>query len=386
MKNPSKAKGTGAKVTGNGEDANADDAVSLLKEDHRKVEQLFQQYEQTTDNARKMEIVKQAAAALIVHTILEEEIFYPSCGEKGVGHEALDEAQVEHDAVKMLIDDLLGGTPGSEFYDAKVKVLSEYVKHHVAEEEKDDDGIFAQAKDNDVDLKGVGQKIQERKQQLMGDPRVTAKPPRPRALHFQPQEQEYRTMPRYSNDHDRDEQGRFMRDDDERGYGRGYGRGERGSRGEEYGYDERAGRERDDRGRFMSEGGYERESGRNRYNYEEDEGYRGQGRGRGWYGDSEGHSRAAESRWEGRSGGEGRGRYEDDQERGRSGRGHGGWYGDPEGHSRAAESRWEGRSSSRYEDEDNGRQRSSGRGHGGWSGDPEGHAEASRRGWRNRDR
>src|SRR6185295_19636682 len=98
---------------------------------------------------------------------LEEEIFYPACREKKIEDELLDEAQVEHDGAKIIIAELIAGSPGDEYYDAKVTVLSEYIKHHVGEEEKPSDGIFAKARKAGVDMKALGSRLQARKAELL---------------------------------------------------------------------------------------------------------------------------------------------------------------------------------------------------------------------------
>src|SRR5258708_35635776 len=87
------------------------DAATLLKDDHRKVEQLFQEYEKANVSSQKSALAKQVCQELIVHTKLEEEIFYPACREGGVEDDALDEAQVEHDSAKILIADLMSESP-----------------------------------------------------------------------------------------------------------------------------------------------------------------------------------------------------------------------------------------------------------------------------------
>src|SRR5262249_7719303 len=97
-------------------------ADALLKADHRKVEQLFQQYEKAEDTQQKSVLVTQICRELIVHTKLEEDIFYPACREKDVEDDILDEAQVEHDGAKVMISELMNGSPDDEFYDAKVTV------------------------------------------------------------------------------------------------------------------------------------------------------------------------------------------------------------------------------------------------------------------------
>jgi len=140
-------------------------AVSLLKKDHRDVEGWFDEYEQLEDDEEKLELFNKIALALKVHTAIEEEIFYPE--ERGdVEEDMLDEAYVEHDGAKKMIAEIEAMQPGEEFYDAKVKVLGEYIKHHVKEEEQPG-GIFAQAKKGDQDLEAMGTEIKARKEQLM---------------------------------------------------------------------------------------------------------------------------------------------------------------------------------------------------------------------------
>jgi hypothetical protein len=140
------------------------DAIALLKADHRKVEDLFEKYE--TARSKKADIAKQICMELIVHTIVEEEIFYPACREAGVESDMMDEANVEHDGAKVLIGELENGSPEDDFYDAKVKVLSEEIKHHVKEEEKRG-GIFTEARKADLDLDALGEQITIRKKELL---------------------------------------------------------------------------------------------------------------------------------------------------------------------------------------------------------------------------
>jgi hypothetical protein len=140
-------------------------AVKLLKQDHREVEGMFDEYEQLEANAEKLALFNQIATALKVHTQIEEEIFYPS--ERGeVEDDLLDEAQVEHNGAKQLIAEIEAMQPGEDLYDAKVKVLGEYIKHHVKEEEQPG-GIFAQAKRGEEDLDAMGEQIKARKKELM---------------------------------------------------------------------------------------------------------------------------------------------------------------------------------------------------------------------------
>ena len=125
------------------------DAIQLLKNDHRTVERLFAQFEKEEAAEEKEQIAQQVCAALIVHAIIEEEIFYQACREANVAHEMLDEAQVEHDGAKVLIADVMTGSSDDKFYEAKVNVLAEYIKHHVAEEEQPENGILAKAESSD---------------------------------------------------------------------------------------------------------------------------------------------------------------------------------------------------------------------------------------------
>ena len=140
-------------------------AISLLKKDHREVEGWFDEYEQLEKDAEKLELFNKIALALKVHTQIEEEIFYPeNRGE--VEDDLMDEAYVEHDGAKKLIAEIEAMKPADEYYDAKVKVLGEYIKHHVKEEEQPG-GLFAQAKKGDEDLDAMGERLKARKEELM---------------------------------------------------------------------------------------------------------------------------------------------------------------------------------------------------------------------------
>jgi hemerythrin superfamily protein len=143
------------------------DAVSLLKADHRKVEELFESFEKARDSDRKEKLVKQICTELTIHAMIEEEIFYPACTGQMKDEDLIDEAYVEHDGAKVLISELSKSDPENEFYDAKVKVLSEMIKHHVKEEEKRSEGIFAEAKEAGLDMEGLGERLMQRKQELM---------------------------------------------------------------------------------------------------------------------------------------------------------------------------------------------------------------------------
>jgi hypothetical protein len=162
------------------------DAIALLKADHRKVEQLFERYEGTSGSAAKRKLAHQICVELKVHTAIEEEIFYPAFEGKIEG-DTLDEAYVEHDGAKILINDIEAGSPGDDFYDAKVKVLSEEIQHHVHEEEMRGEGMFAQCRKTDVDLVALRDAMLARKQELMAQEKSAGLPPaEPRAVNLQP--------------------------------------------------------------------------------------------------------------------------------------------------------------------------------------------------------
>lgn len=144
---------------------NPTDAIALLKADHRLVEGLFEKFENAGAGA-KQKLAEQICNELKIHTIIEEEVFYPALKGK-IEEETWTEAYVEHDGAKVLINDIMAGSPEDEFYEAKVKVLSEEIKHHVQEEERRQEGMFAQAREADVDLKGLKDAMLVRKQELM---------------------------------------------------------------------------------------------------------------------------------------------------------------------------------------------------------------------------
>ena len=143
------------------------DAIALLKADHRKVAALFEDFQAAKGAAAKQALAEKICLELTVHTKIEEDIFYPAC-EGAVEEDLLQEAYVEHDGAKVLIAEIEAGGPGDEFYDAKVKVLSEMIKHHVKEEEQPG-GIFAQAKKGDEDLDAMGERMKARKDELMAE-------------------------------------------------------------------------------------------------------------------------------------------------------------------------------------------------------------------------
>jgi len=420
------------KTSGRNADKPDGQSIAMLKNDHRQVEKLFSEFE-SADDDRKDAIIQEVCNALTLHTMLEEEVFYPACRDAARDEDPLDEAQVEHDSAKVLIADLSRARRDDPYRDAKVKVLSEQILHHVKEEEGDD-GIFARARKAGVDTPELAAKLKELRSELEAEDRLPPQTPVSIGMsnRAQARNTQERTMASYQARGD-DQYGRGGRDDRGRFAGQGGRYSEdddrRGGRG---GQD----RPRDEDGRFMSDdrGG---RSGRSRD--DDDRDYRSRGastRGHddrdddrggrngggnggrshgGWFGDSEGHSQASRRGWE-NSDHEGSGWYGDPRghsqasRRGWENSDHegSGWYGDPRGHSQASHRGWDDRSGSsrggRYEDDDRGGRSSSrrmsyddddrgshsrgghddDRGHGGWFGDSRGHSEASRRGWDNR--
>lgn len=157
-------------------DKGRQDAIRLLTEDHRTVEQLFEKFEKARDSSKKQELAKRICTELKIHAMLEEEIFYPAFRGK-IDDDDLDEALVEHDGAKVLINEIETGDADDQFYDAKVKVLQEQIEHHVKEEEKQQGNIFSQARKTDVDLEALGGQIAARKAELMRKAESEGLPP-----------------------------------------------------------------------------------------------------------------------------------------------------------------------------------------------------------------
>lgn len=146
-------------------ESKAQDAIALLKADHRAVEELFEKFEKANGDGRKQALAEEICLELSVHAQIEEEIFYPACEGK-VEEDLLKESYVEHDGAKVLIAEIIKGGPSDEFYDAKVKVLQEEIEHHVEEEEKRMEGLFAQARKAELDMDSLGEELAARKLEL----------------------------------------------------------------------------------------------------------------------------------------------------------------------------------------------------------------------------
>lgn len=152
------------------------DAITLLKADHRQVEDWFGQFEKARDAEKKQTLATQICNALKVHTMIEEEIFYPAfleaTGDKDIHHEA----EVEHDGAKKLIAEIEGSSPDDDYFDARVSVLSEMIKHHVKEEEGPG-GMFSKSRDSEMDLDMLGQQLAARKAELENESGGMDEPP-----------------------------------------------------------------------------------------------------------------------------------------------------------------------------------------------------------------
>lgn len=146
------------------------EAIAFLMRQHREVEAYFDRYQHTEADDEKLELVDKICLALAVHAKIEEELFYPPAEEKIEEPDLVDEAWVEHATAKDLIAQLEGMKVGDPYYDAKVKVLGEYIAHHVKEEETE---LFPQTARTDIDLKTMGKQLEARSEELMrtlGDP------------------------------------------------------------------------------------------------------------------------------------------------------------------------------------------------------------------------
>lgn len=142
----------------------AKDAIALLKADHETVSQMFAEYEKTRSVPNKKALVAEICTALSVHAQIEEEIFYPAVKTALKDKLLVPEATVEHASVKDLIAQIEGVEPDGEMFDAKVKVLSEYVKHHVKEEQNE---MFPKVKSSSLDTVELGARMAARKDELL---------------------------------------------------------------------------------------------------------------------------------------------------------------------------------------------------------------------------
>ena len=143
------------------------DAIKLLTADHAKVKKMFKEFEKLSkkdDEDGKQELATQICQELTVHAQLEEEIFYPAAREAIEDEELMNEAMVEHNSAKELIAKIQSMGASDPMFDATVKVLGEYVNHHIEEEQNE---IFPKVEKAKVDLEEIGAEIAQRKEELM---------------------------------------------------------------------------------------------------------------------------------------------------------------------------------------------------------------------------
>ena len=146
-------------------ESKSQDAITLLKNDHDEVKKLFKEFESAKGDGRKQKLAHQICLELTVHAEIEETIFYPAC-EGTVDEDELKEGYVEHDATKLMIAEIEANQDGDdEYFDTKVKVLSEEIEHHIKEEEGPG-GIFSQARKGKLDMEALGEQLAQKKQEL----------------------------------------------------------------------------------------------------------------------------------------------------------------------------------------------------------------------------
>jgi hemerythrin superfamily protein len=162
-----------AKTSRAASSSSGQDAIALLRADHKRVSELYAQYESTRSTAKKKSLVASICLELSVHARVEEEIFYPAVKAALKDKELVPEAQVEHASLKELIAQVKDQEPDGEMFDAKIKVMSEYTKHHVKEEQNE---MFPKAKKTRLDMQELGARIAARKEELMADPQLLEAP------------------------------------------------------------------------------------------------------------------------------------------------------------------------------------------------------------------
>ena len=147
--------------------AGEQDAITLLKSDHRQIKALFSEFDKLKDDGSeedKAAIVAQICNELTIHAAIEEEIFYPAVRKATEDADLMDEALVEHAGAKELIAQLEGASADDDLYSAKVTVLGQQIDHHIQEEER---RMFREAKKAKVDTSAIGAKMVKRKMALM---------------------------------------------------------------------------------------------------------------------------------------------------------------------------------------------------------------------------
>jgi hypothetical protein len=347
--------------------------IEELRAQHTEIKELARKLDDFSGDEDHLKELRNLARLWVRHNRFDEDLLFPLLREAGVAEEALSELAIERDLATALLGDLRHRSPKDAMFAAAVNVFLRMVPRLIDLEEDQRNGLFTKAEQAGVDLTALGKTLQSQRSEVKYRAEADSDIPPPshlRGVGATRRPKEIEQMRGYERE--RDERGRFVEENDRRGYRGSEARGPyRRDRDDDYDRrDYRRDRDDDDR--------------------------------RGWYGDSRGHSEAARRGWEERRGeasrdydndrrGGSRGRsdynYDDDR------RGHGGWFGDSEGHSEASRRGW--RSSdhgdSGWYGDPEGHRRAAQRGwdnpdHGpsGWYGDPEGHSEASRRGWEER--
>jgi hemerythrin superfamily protein len=162
----SRASGSRSARSRNG--SGRDDAISLLKADHREVERWFGEFESARSEDRKRELAQMICEALKTHTTIEEEIFYPKFLEATDETDIHHEAEIEHAGAKHLIEEIESAGPEDDHFEARISVLQEMIRHHVKEEEQRG-GMFSKAQSSSMDLQAIGEELKQRKLELMGE-------------------------------------------------------------------------------------------------------------------------------------------------------------------------------------------------------------------------
>ena len=157
-------------VTKKSSQPDSQNAITLLRADHQKVTDLFETFEKSRSTAKKKVIAQEICTELRVHAKIEEEIFYPAAKDALNDKEMVPDALVEHDGVKKLIAEI-ENSEGGEMFNARVKVLSELVKHHVKEEQGE---LFPAVKKTDLDLTELGAQLAARKAELLDEFKIPA--------------------------------------------------------------------------------------------------------------------------------------------------------------------------------------------------------------------
>lgn len=139
------------------------EALDLLIEDHRTVQQMFRDFAESDDAEQRLQLVRAACTALTIHTQMEEEVFYPAVREVLASEDIVDEAEVEHEVAKNLIAELDDMEPGDALFEARFKVLGEAVNHHIDHEEHE---LFPQLEAENADLGDLADRLRECKAEL----------------------------------------------------------------------------------------------------------------------------------------------------------------------------------------------------------------------------